>query len=104
MNAAFAMSAGCPLFPGSGTKALTASSYQRRYSRLTHRAWFPPLSVGTDAMMLREFGTSRWEISMDQQAATGIGLICFFIVGAAAYFATIYFAPNMRDYWRDKQD
>jgi hypothetical protein len=41
---------------------------------------------------------------MDQQTATAIGLICFFIIGAAVYFTTIYFAPSMRDYWRDKQD
>ena len=41
---------------------------------------------------------------MDQQTATAIGLICFIIIGFAVYFTTIYFAPNMRDYWRDKQD
>ena len=41
---------------------------------------------------------------MDQQTATGIGLICFFLIGGLAYFATTYFGPNMRDYWRDKQD
>jgi len=41
---------------------------------------------------------------MDQQTATAIGLVCFIIIGFAAYFATIYFGPNMRDYWRDKQD
>lgn len=39
------------------------------------------------------------------QATTAIALICFFIVGAAVLFATIYFGPNMkRDLDRDNGD
>ena len=41
---------------------------------------------------------------MDQQTVIGIGLICFFLIGGAVFFTTVYFAPNMRDYWRNKQD
>jgi hypothetical protein len=39
---------------------------------------------------------------MDQQMITGIVIACLFVVGAAVLLATIYFGPNMKDYFDQK--
>ena len=39
---------------------------------------------------------------MDQQTITVIVIIGLTIIGFAMYFATIYFGPNMKDYFDKK--
>ena len=39
---------------------------------------------------------------MDQQMTTLIVIACLFIVGTAVFFATVYFGPNMKDYFDKK--